>query len=81
MTTAETAAPDTTAAAATTAGSTTTNAPPSADAFPVTIEHAYGSTVLEAPPERVATLGLQWTDVLLALDEEPDRLRQRGARR
>ena len=27
--------------------------------------------MLEAPPERVATLGLQWTDVLLALDEEP----------
>src|SRR5688572_12810188 len=31
-----------------------------ADAFPVTIEHAFGETTIEEEPERVATLG--WTD-------------------
>lgn len=31
-----------------------------ADAFPVTIEHAFGETTIEAEPTRVATLG--WTD-------------------
>lgn len=31
-----------------------------AEAFPVTIEHAFGETTIEAEPERVATLG--WTD-------------------
>jgi iron complex transport system substrate-binding protein len=37
----------------------------------VTIEHAFGETTLDEAPERVVTLGAQWTDVLLALDEEP----------
>lgn len=36
----------------------TTSADP--DAFPVTIEHALGSTTIESEPTRVATLG--WTD-------------------
>ncbi|MGN0064174.1 MAG: iron-siderophore ABC transporter substrate-binding protein [Nocardioides sp.] len=31
-----------------------------ADAFPVTIEHAFGETTIEAEPTRVATVG--WTD-------------------
>ena len=31
-----------------------------ADAFPVTIEHAFGETTIEEEPQRVATLG--WTD-------------------
>ena len=31
-----------------------------ADAFPVTIEHAFGETTIESEPTRVATLG--WTD-------------------
>ena len=31
-----------------------------ADAFPVTVEHAFGETTIEAEPTRVATLG--WTD-------------------
>jgi len=31
-----------------------------ADAFPVTIQHAFGETTVEREPERVATLG--WTD-------------------
>jgi iron-siderophore transport system substrate-binding protein len=38
---------------------------------PVTIEHAFGETTLQEPPERVVTLGAQWTDVVLALDEQP----------
>jgi iron complex transport system substrate-binding protein len=31
-----------------------------ADAFPVTIEHAFGETTIDAEPQRVATVG--WTD-------------------
>ena len=31
-----------------------------ADAFPVTIEHAFGETTIEEEPTRVATLG--WSD-------------------
>lgn len=38
---------------------------------PVTIEHRYGSTTIEAPPRQVVTIGLQWTDVVLALGEQP----------
>ncbi|MBS2936189.1 iron-siderophore ABC transporter substrate-binding protein [Nocardioides sp. J2M5] len=41
----------------------TTSADP--DAFPVTIEHALGSTTIESEPTRVATLG--WTDADHAL--------------
>jgi iron complex transport system substrate-binding protein len=37
-------------------------------AEPVTIEHRFGSTTLEAPPERIVSLDNQWTDVLVALD-------------
>lgn len=59
----------------TVAGSTTPQTAPDTAAtetsFPVTIEHRFGSTTFDAPPERVITLGLQWTDVLLALGEEP----------
>ena len=36
-----------------------------ADAFPVTIEHAFGETTIEEEPTRVATLG--WTDQDMAL--------------
>ena len=36
-----------------------------ADAFPVTIEHAFGETTIEEEPNRVATLG--WTDQDMAL--------------
>ena len=36
-----------------------------ADAFPVTIEHAFGETTIEEEPTRVATLG--WTDQDVAL--------------
>jgi iron complex transport system substrate-binding protein len=36
---------------------TATDDTAAADAFPVTITHAYGEVTLEAPPERVVTLG------------------------
>ena len=42
-----------------------------ADAFPVTIEHAYGDTTIEEEPTRVATLGWVDQDHLLALGVVP----------
>ncbi|WP_159803205.1 iron-siderophore ABC transporter substrate-binding protein [Arthrobacter zhaoguopingii] len=42
-----------------------------ADAFPVTIEHAFGETVLEEKPERVATVSWVNADVSLALGVVP----------
>src|SRR5262245_63429953 len=41
------------------------------DAFPVTIEHKYGSTTIEEEPERVAVVGLTEQDALLALGVVP----------
>ncbi len=43
----------------------------SADAFPVTIEHIYGETVIEEKPERVATVSWVNADVSLALGVVP----------
>lgn len=43
----------------------------SAEAFPVTIEHAFGETVLEEKPERVATVSWVNADVSLALGVVP----------
>lgn len=40
----------------------------SAETGPITIEHSYGETTLDAPPERIVSLDTQWTDVLTALD-------------
>ena len=40
-------------------------------AFPVTIEHALGETVLDAAPERVVTLGYGDEDAVAALDVVP----------
>jgi iron complex transport system substrate-binding protein len=37
-------------------------------AEPVTVEHLYGTTTIESPPERIVSLDTQWTDVLVALD-------------
>jgi iron complex transport system substrate-binding protein len=49
---------------------TTENAPTASaepGALPVTLDHAYGSTTVSAPPSRVAVVGLGDADVLLAL--------------
>ncbi len=42
-----------------------------ADAFPVTIDHAFGSTTIEKPPTRVATVSWVNADVALALGVVP----------
>lgn len=46
-------------------------APQADDAFPVTIDHKYGSTTIDALPERIVTVGLTDHDALLALDIVP----------
>lgn len=43
----------------------------SADAFPVTIEHAFGETTIEEPPERVASVAWMNHEVPLALGVVP----------
>jgi iron complex transport system substrate-binding protein len=43
----------------------------SADAFPVTIEHAFGDTTIEEEPERVVVLGWAAQDTVYALGLEP----------
>ncbi|RIQ30256.1 ABC transporter substrate-binding protein [Jiangella rhizosphaerae] len=43
------------------------------DAAPetVTVDHMYGSTEITGVPERIVTIDLQWTDVMLAMGVEP----------
>ncbi|MCK6065154.1 MULTISPECIES: ABC transporter substrate-binding protein [Microbacterium] len=41
------------------------------EAFPVTMEHMYGTTTLESAPERIATWGWGATDAVLALGIVP----------
>jgi iron complex transport system substrate-binding protein len=48
-----------------------TETTPEADAFPVTIEHKFGSTRIEQAPERVVSLGYTDHDPLLALGTTP----------
>ncbi len=40
-------------------------------AWPVTIRHEYGSTTIDKRPERIVSLDLQWTDVLLSMGVKP----------
>lgn len=48
-----------------------TTAEATADAFPITIEHKWGSTTIVAKPERVVSLGFTDQDYLLALGVVP----------
>jgi iron complex transport system substrate-binding protein len=45
--------------------------PAEASAFPVTIEHKYGSTTIESAPKRIVVVGLREQDSLLALGIVP----------
>ncbi|MCU0492912.1 MAG: ABC transporter substrate-binding protein [Chloroflexaceae bacterium] len=44
---------------------------PATSAFPLTIAHTFGSTTLDAAPERIVTVGLTEQDALLALGVTP----------
>jgi iron complex transport system substrate-binding protein len=46
-------------------------APAEAGAFPVTIEHKYGTTEIERAPKRVVTVGLNEQDAFMALGTVP----------
>jgi iron complex transport system substrate-binding protein len=52
-------------------GASTTGAAAESSAFPVTIEHKYGSTTIESQPERVVVAGLREQDALLAMGVVP----------
>ncbi|MCS6847077.1 MAG: iron-siderophore ABC transporter substrate-binding protein [Anaerolineae bacterium] len=52
------------------AGPTATQSPASS-AFPITIEHKFGKTTVEKPPERVLSLGYNDQDPILALGITP----------
>jgi iron complex transport system substrate-binding protein len=55
----------------TTTGTSTAGGEGAGGAFPVTIEHKYGSTTIESAPERVVVVGLREQDALLALGVVP----------
>jgi iron complex transport system substrate-binding protein len=52
------------------AGEGTTSTEPAA-VFPVTVEHAYGTTTVPSAPERIAVVGLTEQDIVLALGQVP----------
>lgn len=37
----------------------------------MTVEHRFGTTEIDAVPERVVTVDVQWTDVMMAMDVDP----------
>lgn len=63
-----TSEPDGTADASATADGSGTVGSGTVDPGPVTVEHRFGTTTIEAPPERIVSFDSQWTDVLVALD-------------
>ncbi len=50
----------------------------SANAFPVTVEHEFGSTTLEAPPQHVVVLGAAEADICTALGLAPAGMSKTG---
>ncbi|GGY40493.1 iron-siderophore ABC transporter substrate-binding protein [Streptomyces omiyaensis] len=48
-----------------------TDATTASSAFPVTVEHKYGSTTIDEEPKRIVTLGLSDQDAVLALGVKP----------
>lgn len=50
---------------------TAATAPAERDAFPVTLRHKYGTTTIDAEPQRVVTVGYTEQDVVLALGVKP----------
>ncbi|MDO4911082.1 MAG: ABC transporter substrate-binding protein [Corynebacterium sp.] len=65
------AAGATLAACSTSSTSTTSTESSASDAFPVTVEHAFGSTTIESEPTRVATVGYLNADVVASLGVIP----------
>ncbi|HYD09176.1 MAG TPA: iron-siderophore ABC transporter substrate-binding protein [Acidimicrobiales bacterium] len=53
------------------ATTSTPSASATEDAFPVTIEHKYGTTTIESAPERVVSVGYSEQDAILALGVVP----------
>lgn len=52
-------------------GAQSQNNEDTAVSYPLTIEHAFGETVIESKPERVATVGWENQDTPLALGVAP----------
>lgn len=40
-------------------------------ASPVEVEHKFGTTTIDTVPQRIVTIDVQWTDVMLAMGVEP----------
>ncbi|WP_354702225.1 hypothetical protein DSM112329_02580 [Paraconexibacter sp. AEG42_29] len=56
---------------ATTPAASTSTAAKAASAFPVTVEHQFGSTTVPKTPQRIAVVGLTEQDTVLALGFKP----------